>query len=398
MDVVREMAAELAIGIQQMRLNDQVQRHAQELEDVVVRRTAALRASEARLRTIFEGAAIGIALADMEGRVLETNPALEKMLGYSPQGLVGKTFTEFTFPDDARVDMELFREMMAGKRDEYKLEKRYVRKDGQVIWGNLTVSLVRGGSGAALYAVGMVEDVTERKQIQEALLNAEKLAVAGRMGASLAHEINNPLQSVIGCLGLAEKSLPEGADAGRYLGVARQELRRAARIVSQLRDMSRPSEEAKREEIDLNALVDEVLVLSRKQAQERGVEVTWEPAEALPSIQAAPDRLRQVFLNLALNALDAMPEGGALRVSTVRSESPAGVRVAFADMGIGMTSDALSRLFDPFYTTKSQGLGLGLYISHNIVEEHGGHIDVASRIGEGTTFTVWLPADAKGEK
>jgi PAS domain S-box-containing protein len=392
MDVAQEMAAELAIGIRQMRLNDQVHRHAQELEETVARRTAALRVSEERLRTIFDGAAIGIALAGMDGCILESNPAFRAMLGYSRDELRGKVFAEFTHPEDIADDMDRHRELVSGERDQYTMEKRYVRKDGAVIWGNQTMSLVRGRGGQPLYAVGMIEDVTERKQFQEALLNAEKLAVAGRMGASLAHEINNPLQSVIGCLGLAEKSLSEGGDADRYLGVAREELRRAARIVGQLRDMSRPAGEERKEPVALNALVDEVLVLSRKQAQERRVHVIWEPAEALPVIQAAPDRLRQVFLNLALNAFDAMPKGGELRVRTVRSGSPAGVQVVFADTGVGMTSDTLSQLFDPFYTTKSQGLGLGLYICHNIVEEHGGHIVVTSRIGEGTTFTVWLPA------
>jgi PAS domain S-box-containing protein len=392
LDTAHEMAYGLAITIEQARLHEQVERHAEELEEMVARRTAALQASEARLRTIFDGAAIGIALSDMKGRILETNPALERMLGYSSAELKDKFFTEITHPKDAAADLTLFRDLVAGQRDEYKLEKRYICKDGEVIWANLTVSLVRGTEGEPLYAVGMVEDVTERKRIQEALLNAEKLAIAGRMGASLAHEINNPLQSVIGCLGLAERNLPEGVDAGRYLGVARQELRRAARIVSQLRDMSRPSEEETKEAVDLNALLEEVLVLSRKQAQERRVEALWEPGEALPVVQAVPDRLRQVFLNLALNAFDAMPEGGQLRVTTERTGSPGGVRVAFSDTGVGMTSDTLSKLFDPFYTTKSQGLGLGLYISHNIVEEHGGHIDVTSRLGEGTTFTVWLPA------
>jgi PAS domain S-box-containing protein len=391
LDIAHEIAFELAITIEQARLLEQVQRHAEELEKIVARRTAALHSSEARLRTIFEGAALGIALSDMEGRILESNQALQMMLGYRAEELVGRAFPEFTHPEDVDADLELFRELMTGERDEYSLDKRYVRKDGAVIWGNLTASLVRGG-GQALYAVHMIEDVTQRKQFQEALLDAERLAIAGRMGASLAHEINNPLQSVIGCLGLAEKNLPEGGDASRYLGVARQELRRAAHIVTQLRDMSRLSEEEKREAVDLNVLVEEVLLLSRKQAQEHKVELIWEPAEALPVIQAAPDRLRQVFLNLALNAFDAMAQGGDLRVYTVDSGSPAGARVVFADTGVGMNSDTLSQLFDPFYTTKSQGLGLGLYISRNIVEEHGGRIDVTSRLGEGTTFTVWLPA------
>jgi PAS domain S-box-containing protein len=391
-ETAREMAYGLSVSIRQSQLHAEVQRHADELEELVARRTAALQASQARLQAIYDSTSIGITLEDVEGRILDANPALQAMLGYDKGELQRMVFADFTHPEDVTISMEHFRELMAGKRQDYRLEKRYIRKDGQVIWANLTVSRTAGDEGEPQYAVGLVEDITERKLMQDALLNAEKLAIAGRMGASLAHEINNPLQSVIGCLGLAEKNLAEGGDASRYLGVARKELRRAARIVSQLRDMSRLSRAEKKVVVDVNALVDEVLVLSRKQAQEHGVEVVWEPAEDLPSVQADPDRIRQVFLNLTLNAFDAMPEGGQLRVSTARTGQSAGVRIAFADTGIGITSDALSKLFDPFYTTKSQGLGLGLYISHNIVEEHGGHIEATSRIGEGTMFAVWLPA------
>jgi PAS domain S-box-containing protein len=392
MEIVREMAAELAIGIQQMRLNEQVRRHAERLEQQVARRTAALQASQARLQAIYDGAAIGIALADTEGRILDTNPAFQAMLGHSNDELQGMVFADFTHPEDVATDLERFRELLAGERRDYRLEKRYVRKDGGVIWANLIVSCVRGNEDEPLYAIGLVEDITERRKMHDALLNAEKLAIAGRMGASLAHEINNPLQSVIGCLGLAEKNLAEGGDVGRYLGVARSELRRAARIVAQLRDMSRLSQADKKQTVDVNELVEEVLVLNRKQAQEHGVQIAWEPEDCLPAVTASPDRLRQVFLNLVLNAFDAMAQGGQLTVSMACTEHPAGVQVTFADTGVGMTSDTMSKLFDPFYTTKPGGLGLGLYITHNIVEEHGGKIDVTSRLGEGSTFRVWLPA------
>jgi two-component system NtrC family sensor kinase len=390
-DTAREMAAGLAISIRHSQLHAQVRRHAQELEQQVARRTAALQASQARLRAIFDGAAIGIALSDLEGRILDSNPAFRAMLGYSSQELSGLVFTEVTHPEDAAADLALFRELLAGQRDDYHLEKRYLRKDGQVLWANLTVSLVRRDEGDPVFAIGLVEDITERKQMQEALFQAEKLTIAGQLGASLAHEINNPLQAVIGCLGLAENTLQTGGDVSRYLEVAREELRRAARIVAQLRDLHRLSKEEPQERVDLNALLEEVLMLSRKKCQESGVEVVWEPAADLPPLPLVSDQVRQVFLNLILNALDAMPHGGELRVGTAWTGDPAGTHVTFADTGAGISPHALSRLFEPFFTTKPRGLGLGLYISHQIVEEHGGRIDVASQVGQGTTFTVWLP-------
>jgi len=242
----------------------------------------------------------------------------------------------------------------------------------------------------------MFEDITEQKKIRDALLRAEKLAIAGQLGASLAHEINNPLQSVIGCLGLAEKNLAEGADVSRYLRVAREELRRASGIVAQLRDLHRLSEPEKREPADLNALLEQVLLLCKKKCEEYRIGVSWKGADDLPPIPLVSDRMRQVFLNLILNALDATPEGGRLEVSTARTDAseatPSGVCISFTDTGSGIAPDVLPHVFDPFYSTKPQGLGLGLYITHKIVEAHGGRIDVSSHWGEGTTFSVSLPA------
>jgi two-component system cell cycle sensor histidine kinase/response regulator CckA len=362
------------------------------LERRVAVRTAALRTSQARLRGIFDGAAIGIALVDMEGRLVESNPALQEMLGYSGEELCGMVFTDFTHPDDAMTDGNLHRELLAGKRDRYKTENRYIRKDGRKVWANLTVSLVRGASDEPQFAIGMVEDITEQKRIQAALLQAEKLAIAGKLVASLAHEINNPLQSVIGCLGLAKETLAEGGDVSRYLQVALEELRRVARIVAQLRDLNRPPKPEKKEPTDVNGLLEGVLVLSRKQCENRQVEIIWKTAADLPLLLLARDQVQQVFLNLLLNALDAMPGGGRFQVSTTRTSQPAGVRIAFTDSGVGIPPDVLPHVFDPFYSTKPEGLGLGLPISHDIVKQHGGHIEVDSQVGEGTTVTVWLPA------
>ena len=393
-EIAREVADELAIGIHHARLHQQVQRHADELEKEVARRTAALRASEARIRAIFEGAGLGMALVDMEGRLVESNPALQEILRRRAEEIRGMSLMEITHPDDAAADTKLYGELMAGKRDDdkYKVKRRYVRKDGQLRWCNLTVSLVQKARGRSQYAIVMVEDITEQKQIQQALIQSEKLAVTGRLAASLAHEINNPLQSVIGCLGLAEESLAEGEDAGEFLQIATEELERAAGIVTQLRDLNRPSKPEERKPTDVNALLEQVLMLTKKQCQKYQVEVNWEVADDLPPLMLVPDRMQQVLLNLVLNAVEAMPEGGRLQVGTSHTSDPSGVYISFADSGRGIAPNTISRVFDPFYTTKPEGLGLGLYITRNIVEEHGGHVEAESQVGEGATFKVWLPA------
>ncbi len=393
MEVAVELADELAVGIQQARLNEQVQRHTEELESLVAQRTRALRDREARLRAIFDNAALGIAVMNLQGRLLETNRALQAMLGYSGEELCGKCFTELAHSEDVEADLALYRELTAGERDSYVVEKRYVRKNGQVIDARLNVSLIRSPHRKPQFGIGLVEDITAQKQTQEALVRAEKLTAAGRLAASLAHEINNPLQSVIGFLELARESLEMGeeGEVGELLQVAAEELERAAGFVSDLHDLNRPSDPGDRKPVDVNLRIEHTLMLTREQCQKYGVEVEWEPAAGLPALMLVPDRMHQVFLNLTLNALEAMPEGGRLHIGTNRTGDPAWVRVTFADTGSGIAPDGLPHVFEPFYTTKKEGLGLGLYITRNIVEEHGGRIEVESKPGEGTTFTVWLP-------
>jgi PAS domain S-box-containing protein len=375
------------------RLLQEVQRHAERLEEMVGRRTAALRASEARFRTIFEESVIGIALLGPDGQIVACNPALQAMLGYSEEELCGTMFTDYSHADDAGTDEGLYQALASGELGYYQVEKRYVRKDGRVHWSELTVARVkRTKRGRPMRAIAMVEDITEKRISQEALLRSERLAIAGRLGASLAHEINNPLQSVIGCLGLAEEMLDDGAEVRRYLEIAMEELERAADIVTQLRDLSREPEPKKAERADLNALVEKTLLLTDRRCRNGGVEVAWSPEADLPAVPLAPDRMQQVFLNLVLNAVEAMPEGGRLQVSTTATDRPEGVHIRFADTGVGIEADRLPQIFEPFHSSRPEGLGLGLYISKKIVDEHKGQIRVHSRIGEGTTFTVWLPA------
>jgi len=162
--------------------------------------------------------------------------------------------------------------------------------------------------------------------------------------------------------------------------------------VAQLRALQRRSRQEEAHPANLNTLVEKVLILGQKQCETCCVEVVWQPEADLPDLPLMPGAMQQVFLNLVLNALDAMPEGGRLHVTTESTEQPQGVKVVFADTGTGMLPEILDNLFEPFHTTKAEGLGLGLFISQNIVQQHGGRIDVQTRLGKGTTFTIWLPA------
>ena len=297
MEVVHELALTLAVGLEQARLYEEVQRYAGELERLVAKRTRALEASEARFRTIFEEAAIGIALVDPEGRPKAPNPALQHLLGCSEEELEDRCLFDLLggADDDGR---NLLRTIRQGRRGEYTEEMAYAREGGEMGHANVTVSRLEQNGGASLLLI-LMEDTTERKHAREMLIEAERLTAMGRMGASLAHEINNPLQSVIGCLGLAMEAQEEGEDTAELMDVALEELKRAANIVRRMRDISRP-ERSEKEPHSVSEVVEKVVTLTQKQAENHKVEVIWEGAEELPRVPMVRDRIQQVFLNLDL--------------------------------------------------------------------------------------------------
>ncbi|MBN1283789.1 MAG: GAF domain-containing protein [Anaerolineae bacterium] len=246
----------------------------------------------------------------------------------------------------------------------------------------------------------------EREQVQVQLIHSEKIAALGRLVASISHEINNPLQAVQGCLSLTKEefnSLQRADKIREYLDVVEEEVDRISEIVRRTRDFYRPSQGGM-QPTDVHAVLGSVLTLTSKQLQHSNVTVECGWADNPPKIEANPDHLKQVFLNMILNAIDAMPNGGILHIGTsidqikIRdkqklqtvSKQPA-VHVTFSDTGTGMSIEVLSHLFEPFFTTKPHGSGLGLAISYGIIESHNGQIMVASQVGRGTTFTILLP-------
>jgi PAS domain S-box-containing protein len=350
-----------------------------------------LQASEERFRQLAENIDDVFWMLEPDTqRLLYVSPAYDAIWGRSREELYQHpmSFLDTIHPDDRQQVVQMF---SAGWQA-YDGEFRILRPDGTARWIRIRSFPVHDEMGKVYRLAGVATDLTKQKAAEAAVMHAERLAVAGKMAASLVHEINNPLQSVIGCLGLARTALEKSEDPAKYLQLAHQEVRRTAQIVGQLRSLGRPGQAGQKEPTDLNGLVSDVLTLNKKQLQNKRIEVLWEPDAALSPVAVMPDALRQVFLNLVLNAIDAMPEGGQLRVSTARSESPAGVRVVVADSGAGIAPEVLPHLFDAFYSTKPQGIGLGLFVSQNLVQQHGGRIEVESRPGEGTRFSVWLPA------
>lgn len=235
----------------------------------------------------------------------------------------------------------------------------------------------------------MVEVRTEElRAAQEQLIQTEKLAALGRLAAGIAHEVNNPLQPILTCLEVAIEDITnkETVDVD-VLRVAEQEVQRIKLIVSRLLDFSRPST-GDTVEINLSDLAQEILILSSKRLEQMGIELKTS-FDAICPIEGNPTQLKQVILNLLLNAMEAMESGGILTIEVYEQDE--GVELSIIDTGIGMDSEVINHIFEPFYSTKHDGTGLGLSVSYGIVQGHGGDIQVESEPGRGSRFTIWLP-------
>jgi two-component system NtrC family sensor kinase len=223
---------------------------------------------------------------------------------------------------------------------------------------------------------------------ESAMLQAARLAAVGQLAASIAHEINNPLYAARNCLYLLAEDLPPDLQDSQYLDIARDQLSRIAGIIERMRDFYRPSR-GDLAPTDLQELIEDTLALAGLNTRHAAIEVIFAPAPDLPAVLGNADQLRQVFLNLILNAIDAMPDGGTLTVRTIAGPSVAVTEIQ--DTGIGIPDDIRARLFEPFFTNKPNGTGLGLSISAHIVTQHGGQIEVDSVAGHGSTFRIVLP-------
>jgi two-component system NtrC family sensor kinase len=246
--------------------------------------------------------------------------------------------------------------------------------------------------------IGVVRRVIERRQWREeyarlpTLIQTEKLAALGRLTASLAHEINNPLQALRSGLRLLSRPHLDETKRQNYIAMLTQEVERLIAITSQTLDFVRPIRVGK-QATDLNQLLQDTLVLVNKQLQHNNIAAGFNEAANLPSVQIVPQQITQVFLNLILNAIDAMPGGGALNLATEYLADQHLVMATVGDTGCGIAPEVIDKIFEPFYSTKELGTGLGLSISYSIIEAHGGRIEVESTPDSGSLFSVYLPSE-----
>jgi len=268
-----------------------------------------------------------------------------------------------------------------GQRRYFRITKIPMRLDGEAISHIITIG----------------EDVTDSHQIQQQILQSEKLAAIGQLAAGVMHEINNPLATIGACVAAIEGRLgaTAGPQVGEYLKVIEREVERCTRIVDGLLDFSRPRPSGRQKGLtDLNALVEETLFLLKHHQRFKRLQVVRDLASDLPAVEADREALIQVFMALMLNAVDAMEQGGSLTVRTRRNpKRDDEVLAEVEDTGVGMPRSELGKIFEPFYTTKppGRGTGLGLSICYGIMQEHGGRIEADSEPGRGSVFRVVLP-------
>jgi two-component system NtrC family sensor kinase len=269
-----------------------------------------------------------------------------------------------------------------------RLDGEFNERDLELLQA-VAASVAVAMENASLY--GELTDFAEELERSQAqLVQAEKMAAIGRLAASIAHEINNPLQAIHNSLHLSLHKSLEDDKRLQYVDMAQAEVQRLIEIVQRMLDFYRPSRGGSAP-TDINSIVNNVLALAQKRLEHSSVQVHTHLSPDLPPVPVVADQITQVFLNVVINAIEAMPSGGELHLETLLSEDGEWALTRFRDTGLGMPAEQIANLFEPFYTTKADGTGLGLAISYGIVERHGGEIDVSSQPGRGTTFIVRLP-------
>lgn len=400
-----------------------------------------LLASEERFRRYFELGLIGMAITSPSKGYLEVNDEFCRMLGYERSELLRMTWPEMTRPDDLALDIANFERVVSGETDGYSMEKQFIRKDGHAIQTSIAVRRVRPANGSVDYFLALVQDITSRKEAEEALVmtrielerrvaerteqfltanenlrkeirereraeaeartaqtqlaHIARVNTMGELTASIAHEVNQPLTAVVtnGSAGLRwlSQSPPNIDGVRNSLAEIVREGRRAGEVIARIRAMAK-KHPPRISSLDLNELIGEVLALAQEQLEQHHIAVRIDLGPN--AIEGDAVQLQQMLLNLILNAIEAMElreDGPRELLLTSRSQSNGEIVIAIHDSGVGINADQSEQLFEPFFTTKDTGIGMGLTICRSIMEAHGGRLWATPNVMGGATFYFSLP-------
>jgi PAS domain S-box-containing protein len=367
----------------------------QNLEQIVTERSQALAVSERQYRRIFEVSRDMILVVDSQGRIVDINPAGCRMLGFeeaseAPKGDLFQAF--FERPGD-------WEQLLASVlRQGFVLNTEVVlrRRNGAGMHALISAGLDKEPLGYAFSIHLQVRDIQERHQMQEQMAQADRLASIGQLSSGVAHEINNPLGVILGYTQLMLRSEPQ--DTGRFkdLKTIEKHVRHCKSIVEDLLNFARRSE-PKKESVDIHRTIEDALGFIRQNIGSSRIDFQTDFDRRIPPLVLDEKKIKQVLINLLMNALHAVGPQGTIRVSTAWHSSDGQLEILVADNGQGIEEKHLKHIFDPFFTTKTtgEGTGLGLSVSYGIVKKHGGEIRVQSKPGEGAIFTVVLPGQEK---
>jgi two-component system cell cycle sensor histidine kinase/response regulator CckA len=398
-DSLRKGATDYVLKQRLTRLAPAVGRALEEAEQQILRREA-----ESLFRALFDQVTVGVAIADLDGRITRANLALHVLFGYGENELTGVQLVDLTHPEDVAVGRVLDQQLRSGSRGSYELEKRFIRRDGTAIDGRALVSLIQHNgdqSGSRQLSINLIEDITPRKELERGFLRAQKMEFVGRIAASFAHDFNNLLMVINGYADDLLDGISERDTTNRKLREIRGSGERAAKLTQRLLSFSR--KESSRL-FDVNSLLTELEpTLQRIIGAQTHLIIQCSSLKAV--IEADPSQIELAIMNLAINARDAMPNGGNLTITVgqVQVDEAAGaklkvlpgqhVTLTVQDTGSGMDENTQSRVFEAFFTTKEvgKGTGLGLWSLSETVRQSRGAISMESKLGVGTTFRIYLP-------
>ena len=399
----RSMINELSLQYDLTKEKGKLEQYSTQLEDLVAERTKELSVSEQRFRELFDNANDGIVVLNTTGILINVNQKFCELHGFEKNALIGIHFSLLEGKDREGQKEERWKSILNGEAIVY--ESRHYKKDGSAIL--LEVSSKAIDIDGELYIQSFHRDITEKKQLQEQLFQAQKMESIGTLAGGIAHDFKNILMAILGHADLLSECDTLTDKARQSLRIIENSARKAGHIISNLLSFSR-KESFEILPLNLNDVIRDAVELCESISKKRNVEIKMEPNDNIPYINADNNQLEQVFMNLFVNAMDAMPNGGKITITTefLELEEKAAGRIhplltagkyillKVSDTGTGIPDEIKDKIFNPFFTTKEagKGTGLGLAMVYGIVKEHKGIIDVKSKIGKGTTFEIYLPA------
>ncbi|MDD9269103.1 ATP-binding protein [Paenibacillus sp. GCM10023248] len=350
----------------------------------ITRKKGARLQQELHYESLFKYNPEAVFSFDLDGYYLSVNPAMEQLLGYRESEYLNMSFIPLIQPEELELTIKRFTQAVKGITQHY--ETKAIHKNGKVIDVKVTnMPIIMNGETVGVY--GVARNITKENKNEQLLLESEKLTAVGQLAASIAHEIRNPLTSLKGFIQLIEKNV-RGVNP-EYFNIMTDELTRIEIITNELLFLAKPqAQEFKSEQV--GKIIHDVVMLLSSQALINRIEIKAVDVDDLPAVACVAAQLKQVFINLIKNAMEAMPDGGEIRIAAARP-NPDTILVQVMDQGKGIPEEAIAKIGSPFYTTKENGTGLGMMATMKIIESHGGTVRISSREGKGTTISIHLP-------